>query len=445
MQRILVVDDEANVLSTLTAVLERAGYHATAVRSARDAVRELGKQQFDVVVSDLVLDGTERGLEVLQAARASSPATEVIILTGNASTATAIQALRDGAFHYLIKPCNVEELLLTVERALEKRQLERRAHLAQRAEISRAEAVRARRRMARLFERAPALIASCRGPRHRLEFANHAFMEILGGSAGERDLEALLPWAGAERVLELLDEVRRTGQPIAGREIAVRRPAERGAAEALYFNFVLEPSVNEKGRTQGIFIHGVDVTEQVRGRQRVSHLAGVLAEQALHDSLTDLPNRRLFFDRLQQAIRAAQRNRRQLGLLFLDLDGFKNINDTLGHEVGDVVLQRVGEAIRVSLRSSDTVGRLGGDEFAVLLPDLDSRAGATAVARKVRARLRKPLPIDGNSVEVRVSIGIALYPEDGRDVTSLMRHADSAMYAEKRGERRRRPPSRRTA
>jgi len=446
LPRLLLVDDEPDILNTLAAVLRRANYDVETSDTCEGALQAAEQDGFDVVIADLMLHGTECGVDIARAVRATSPATEVIVLTGYASTASAIQALRQGAFHYLTKPCNVEELLLTVQRALEKRQLEQVARQAQRAEIARAEAVRARRRMARLFERAPALIAACRGPRHRLEFANRAFTESLGaGATGERELAVLLPRVGATRVLELLDQVRRTGKSFVGREITVQRPVEEGPAETLYFNFVLQPMTDEDGRRGGIFIHAVDVTEQVRGRQRISHLAGVLAEHALHDSLTELPNRRLFFDRLEQAIRTAERNRRQLALLYLDLDGFKQINDSLGHEVGDAVLQHVGKTIQGCLRSSDTVGRLGGDEFAVLLPEQESEAGAAAVIHKIRARLRKPLSVGDRLVSVGASIGAAFYPRDGRDVGSLLRAADAAMYADKRLERRRTASRRRSA
>jgi diguanylate cyclase (GGDEF)-like protein len=443
---LLLVDDEPDILNTLSAVLEREGYAVTTAADYDSVLQLCSRQDFDVVITDLMLDGVERGLDILQAVRYRSAATEVIILTGFASTGSAIQALRDGAFNYLLKPCNLEELKLTVQRALNKQELEQVARHAQHAELARAEAVRARRRMISLFEQAPALIALCRGPRHKLDFANNAFRELLGPAGDDsRDLRSVLPAVGAQRVLDLLDQVRRTRKPYVGREIVVRRPNEGGGAGTMYFNLTLQPTTNDQSRTAGIFVHAVEVTEQVLGRQRISHLAGVLAEQALHDSLTELPNRRLFFDRLEQAIRVAERNRGQVGLLFLDLDGFKQINDTFGHSAGDVVLQRVGAAIQACLRSSDTVARLGGDEFAVLLLALDSRAGAAAVAAKVEARLRRPMHIEGHAVKVRASIGIAVYSEDGRDVAALMRKADSAMYAAKRVDHSRRLSGRRTA
>jgi diguanylate cyclase (GGDEF)-like protein len=427
---ILVVDDEADVRQTLAAVLATEGYSVTMEESADEALTLLRGTHFDVVLTDLMLSGLERGLEIVPAVRRHSPDTEVIVLTGYASASSAVQALRDGAFHYLTKPCNLDELKLTVQRALEKRHLEQVARKAAQVEIARAEAVRARDRLSVLFEQAPALIALCRGPRHRLEFANPAFLELLGGGA-ERELGTMLSGPGGLQVAELLDEVRATGEPLLGHEIAFDGPKTNGQAEMLYFNFALQPTTDETGLRDAIFVHAVDVTEQVRGRQRISQLADVLADQALHDSLTGLPNRRLLFDRLGQAIRAADRNHRRLGLLFLDLDGFKAVNDSWGHAAGDLVLREVGAAIQACLRASDTVGRLGGDEFAVLLPGLDAPTSAAEIARKLQVRLRRPMDIEGQRVRIRASIGVAVFPEDGRDVASLMRTADAAMYADK--------------
>jgi diguanylate cyclase (GGDEF)-like protein len=153
--------------------------------------------------------------------------------------------------------------------------------------------------------------------------------------------------------------------------------------------------------------------------------------QALHDGLTDLPNRTLFSDRLHQAILSATREERSLALIIMDLDHFKEINDTLGHHSGDMILQQVANRIRAVLRESDTVARLGGDEFALLLPsaDLDD---ATHIAKKLLAALDRPFELEAQSFRVGASLGIGMFPEHGRDGTALMKRADMAMYEAKR-------------
>jgi len=156
-----------------------------------------------------------------------------------------------------------------------------------------------------------------------------------------------------------------------------------------------------------------------------------LQHQALHDALTNLPNRSLLQNRLYQALREAQSAGSSVALLLMDLDRFKEVNDTLGHHCGDMLLQHVGAHVSGALRTTDTVARLGGDEFAVLLPETDAQ-GAIAAARKILQALATPMLLDGRQFDVRSSIGIALYPEHGADAATLLRRADVAMYTAKR-------------
>lgn len=152
---------------------------------------------------------------------------------------------------------------------------------------------------------------------------------------------------------------------------------------------------------------------------------------ALYDQLTGLPNRSLIQDRLQQALRMAQRAQQSLAVMLIDLDLFKQVNDTLGHEAGDQLLKEVGRRFSSQLRHSDTVGRLGGDEFAVIAPSADTEA-ATSLARNLLAALEPEFEVNGTRFSVAASIGIAVYPTHGNDVSGLFRHADAAMYIAKR-------------
>ena len=157
-----------------------------------------------------------------------------------------------------------------------------------------------------------------------------------------------------------------------------------------------------------------------------------LRYQAQYDALTDLPNRSLFDDRLQVALAQAERRGEGLALVFIDLDKFKPVNDTLGHAVGDALLRHVARRLKHALRSSDTVARVGGDEFVALLQPAASAAEVQAVAEKMCAALAQPFALDGQSVSISASIGVALYPHHGRDADALARSADAAMYRAKR-------------
>jgi len=157
-----------------------------------------------------------------------------------------------------------------------------------------------------------------------------------------------------------------------------------------------------------------------------------LAHQALHDALTGLPNRVLLHDRLAQAILTAQRANGSLALLMMDLDRFKEVNDTFGHHWGDELLRQVAARLQGTLRATDTVARLGGDEFAVVLPSAGDAAEASRAARKLQQALEIPFIVEGQALDARASVGIALCPEHGEDPDTLLRHADVAMYVAKR-------------
>jgi diguanylate cyclase (GGDEF)-like protein len=158
-----------------------------------------------------------------------------------------------------------------------------------------------------------------------------------------------------------------------------------------------------------------------------------LREEATHDPLTGLANRRLFYDRLQQAIRHAHRYGGKVGILYVDLDRFKAINDQHGHHVGDAVLTEVAKRLTSSIRGSDSVARLGGDEFVVLLENVQGREEFMAIAHKIEETLRADSYFFGLNVEITASIGLALFPDDGSDEDTLIRAADAAMYRVKTG------------
>lgn len=175
-------------------------------------------------------------------------------------------------------------------------------------------------------------------------------------------------------------------------------------------------------------------SQQIREQlAELQHSRAALHEEATHDALTGLANRRLFYDRLRQAIQRARRYGSRLGLLYIDLDRFKTINDLHGHHVGDAVLLEVAQQIRACVRGSDTAARLGGDEFIVLFEGLQDRHDCVAAARKIEQALSRNPVFDELGVEVEASIGQALYPDDGADEDALIRHADAAMYRVKSG------------
>ena len=190
------------------------------------------------------------------------------------------------------------------------------------------------------------------------------------------------------------------------------------------------PITDRHGAVTGAVAVLRDVTESVVMAERMAHLAQ-------YDALTDLPNRVLLQDRAQLAISQARRDGKCLAVMYLDLDGFKDVNDSLGHDVGDLLLVQFAQRLKAAVRASDTVCRQGGDEFVVLLPGLDGAEAACQVAGKILASCDAPFALAGRFLQVGLSGGIALFPQHGDTFDALSRHADSAMYAAKRGGRMR--------
>jgi len=211
------------------------------------------------------------------------------------------------------------------------------------------------------------------------------------------------------------------------REIVLREgkclfPAEiKRNGVSLYYDGTLSGILNKQRQLVGFVLMLNDVTERRRYEDTIHHMA-------YHDTLTGLPNRALLNDRLGQALVSAKRNASRGALMILDLDRFKDVNDTLGHSMGDLLLKSVGERLKGLMRKSDTVSRMGGDEFVLLLPSIASAESAAVTAAKIVAAFRVPFVCNGHTLNVTASIGIADFPDDGEDAESLLKNADIALY-----------------
>lgn len=256
----------------------------------------------------------------------------------------------------------------------------------------------------------------------RIVDCNATFADLVGYEVDElrnRDLRDVFKRASA------VDELRRrleTTPTVRGIEIDMRR---RGGE---LISAVANVSILGQGEDAVLHMTAVDISDRKRAEEQVEF-------QAYHDVLTQLPNRRLFMERLELALLAARRARANVGVLFIDLDRFKSINDTLGHGVADRLLVEVAQRLRSCVRQTDTVARHGGDEFTIILPDLNQPEDAAQVAEKILERVVEPVAAGTAVMAVTASIGIAVYPYDGTDIDTLLRNADDAMYRAKEAGR----------
>ncbi|SNT36073.1 response regulator receiver modulated diguanylate cyclase/phosphodiesterase with PAS/PAC sensor(s) [Noviherbaspirillum humi] len=425
--RLLLVDDEPKLLASLHALLDGRGFALTTASSGSAAIAELGRARFDLVLLDLGMPDMS-GHDVMDFINAGRITTEVIVLSGHTGIDAAIGAINRQAYGYLRKPYRQDELLNLVRNALERRKLatENRSLFARLAHSE---------KMYRfLIDSSPDIIYTL-DPEGRFTYINRRVTELLGF---DRDALIGAPYTmlvhedDIERARYVFNE-RRVGER-ASRNVELRLKCQDPAKDKRRFETSLrtisfnsiglydegEPGAEYRG-TYGI---ARDVTEKRRAEELITY-------QAYHDILTDLPNRALFHDRLELALAHARRKNQHLALMFIDLDRFKVINDSLGHLKGDELLRQVAARLKRGIRKGDTLARLGGDEFVVLLPELEEREFAAVVAEKFLAALNAPFLVDGAELHVSASIGIAVFPEDGDASNDLIRHADMAMYSVK--------------
>ena len=203
----------------------------------------------------------------------------------------------------------------------------------------------------------------------------------------------------------------------------------RANGEDFWSEVVLTPIVLNNRHV--LYVTWRDISEQKNIREELIEQKNILHHQAHHDNLTDLPNRVYFNDELQKTIEESQQNQTEFALFFIDLDQFKHINDSLGHEIGDKILQAVTQRLMAKIRKKDLLARLGGDEFTIIMNKLVNAQDATKLAQKILDVLKQPIHIEGHTLYVTSSIGISLYPQDGTDAHNLLKYADTAMYKAK--------------
>lgn len=423
---LLLVDDEPRLLWSLHALLSGRSYRLVTATCGREAIEQMERHSFDLVLLDLRLPDLS-GHELMDHMQERNISASVIVLSGDTGIDAAIGALKRGAYGYLRKPYSQEELLRTVDNALQKKRLEsENREIAWKLECS-------EKLYRYLVDSSPDIIYTL-GADGYFTFVNDRIHQLLGIKREEligKHYSFIVHDDDLELARYVFNE-RRIGDR-ASRNVELRlksfyRPGDQRVYEhtvrTISFNSMGMYQADQDTRHRKFFgTYGVarDITERKRAQEQISY-------QAYHDILTDLPNRILFRDRLSLAMIQAARDQTGLAVMFLDLDRFKLVNDTLGHVKGDELLQQVAARLKGVLRRGDTLARIGGDEFTVLLPELRDRQDAALIADKFLKCLEEAFHLDGHELYISASIGIALYPEDGENMDDLVRHADIAMY-----------------
>jgi len=418
--RILYMEDDPGLAELFRKHLERKGFHVEVATNGEEGLAMVRAKRYDLLVVDYNMPFMG-GIDVLRALSSEGMPAPVIMVTGEGNETVAVEALKLGASDYLVKDVELRYLdLLTpvIDQVLYKQQLIRERNKMQETVKESEERYRL------LVELSPDGIAvHFEG---NFVFVNPAGARLLGASApdqliGTSIFDIVHPDSREIARLRLQQPGNRKGAVPWSEEKFVRRDGSVMEVEVMSTQFPFEGMQ----AAQTIFR---DVTERKQMEQRLKQLA-------LYDALTGLPNRALFFDRMIQLLALARRNEFVLALLYMDLDRFKIINDTLGHDAGDALLKEVSQRMTSCLRKADTVARMGGDEFICICGCITAPQDAGVVAEKILAVLSKPYHLKGEVCTIGVSIGISIYPQDGDNVETLVNKADTAMYRVKEQEK----------
>lgn len=415
--RVLVVEDDPGDAHLVRQMLRKGeSFDLEGAGSLAEARLQLRQSMFDVILLDMSLPDSS-GLDTLTAMQEMAGGLPIIVLTGHDNTELALKTLESGAQDYLVKGSfESDGLVRAIRYAISRARLERRLEASEE---------RDRLLLAALEAVGNAVLVT--DTESRIEWVNPAFEKLTGYSRGEvigyKAAELMKSGVQDKSYYETMWNTILSGRTWRG-ELVNRRKDGSFQNEEL----TIAPVKDNYGNIHHFVGIKHDITERKQVEERIRHMAQ-------YDVLTDLPNRALFSDRMSLELAIAKRDKERLAVLFVDFDRFKPINDTLGHEVGDLLLQEAARRMQGCMRASDTLARIGGDEFVVLLRSVEEEADAMLVAEKIRHALNRPFAVAGHSLNISSSTGIAIYPEHGMNEVELMRNADIAMYYAKESGR----------
>jgi diguanylate cyclase (GGDEF)-like protein/PAS domain S-box-containing protein len=412
---ILIVDDTPANVSLLEAVLS-VEYTIMTATSGSEALEIALETPPDLILLDIMMPKMD-GYEVCQRLK-SEPLLQgipVIFMSLLESTEVKVKAFKLGCVDYITKPFHVDEVRVRVRTHLLFSKLQLRLE-AQNKLLE--QSVTESTRLAIIVESSHDAILSV-SLDDVITSWNRGAENIFGYSAEEIIGSKIFKIVPSERFNErsnILQTLLR-GEKI--EHFETTRVRKDGLH--IYVSITISPIRDVQGEISGYSVIARDVTERRKMEEIIKH-------QAHHDTLTDLPNRQLFMELLSLGLEQARRNGKKLALMFMDLNGFKLVNDTLGHSCGDFLLKEVANRFKASIRASDTVARIGGDEFTVLMPDLAQTEDVSIVLKKIMAVFEEPFMLDGVEVNSTASIGISMFPDDGDGSEELIKKADIAMY-----------------
>jgi diguanylate cyclase (GGDEF)-like protein/PAS domain S-box-containing protein len=417
---LLLVEDnlgDARLLREMFNDQDSQNTELTHVKSISEAEKHLLDHAVDIIVLDLGLPDAQ-GVSAVRRTHAAAPHIPLVVLTGLDDEVMAAQALQEGAQDYLIKgEIDARSLLRSLRYAVERKNAEEALFVEkERAQVT-------------LNSIGDAVI--CTDISGNITYLNLVAEKMTGWQLQEA---AGRPMAEVFRILDATsrETIPNPMEMAVGENRTAHLPPNcillRRDGSEIPIEDSVSPIHDREGQVTGAVIVFSDMSVARAMTLQMAH-------SAQHDFLTGLPNRMLFNDRVSQAIILAPRHAKNVAVLFLDLDGFKHINDSLGHPIGDKLLQSIASRLVHCVRGSDTVSRQGGDEFVVLLSEVEHSEDAAITARKMLQTVAEPHSIDQHDLHVTTSIGLSVFPDDGHDAETLIKNADTAMYQAKENGR----------
>lgn len=404
--RVLYVEDDAAIREQLAQFLRRRVRELIVAEDGQAGLESFRSLRPDMVVTDVRMSRLD-GLSMVREMKAQDQAVPIVVTSAFGDTQHLMQAIELGIERYVLKPLDIDRLLDALEFCSRLGHAERGLRLSQAIIDSASEAV---------------VVLDAAGA---ITSANPAFQTLTGYDGAQvrgRNIGLVMGEPDVDTMRQSHD-----GAP---RRWRGEIPMRRADGSSFHAMCSVDPVIGPDGSVQHRVLKFYDVTDARNAREQMQHLAH-------YDALTGLANRRLFDEQLHDALDHARAQAQQIGLLFVDLDRFKEVNDAYGHAIGDLLLREVGQRLCNAVRDQDLVSRRSGDEFVLLLRHIGSRAEADSVAQRVQAAVEAPLQIEGLPIAATCSIGLAVYPEDGAEARALLRHADGAMYEAKKDARRR--------
>jgi diguanylate cyclase (GGDEF)-like protein/PAS domain S-box-containing protein len=426
---LLLLDDEADILTSIKKALSNYPYNITTTTSTDEAFELIEKNNFDILIVDAQMPKLN-GLDFIERAKKISTNFIPIMLTGNSTQELAIDAIKHGVFDYIRKPLDISELVSAIERSIHKLEINREIFQKNRELTAKEKLlenlnneITLQKNYLENIVKSISNILIITDEHGAIETANDAAMKLLGYTVEDmvgQSFNLILNTKNFDDFMEKLA----AGNGISNIETTYLKK-DGTKIFVLYSGTLIR---NQSGTIEGFVFVAQDISARKAAEEELHQLS-------YYDSLTKLPNRLYFEMQTKQVLAKADKDDNLCALLYMDLDGFKAVNDRLGHPIGDKLLTEVARRLQSSFRIKDFVARIGGDEFVACLSNIKEKSDAGIVAQRLISLVNRPFFIENNEVSVGTSIGIATFPESALEYEQLFKNADIALYKAKHAGR----------